>query len=1038
MVSSIQILRSTTSQERPLPGNLLEGQPAVNINATEPGLFFKASDGSIVKFGPVAITSDGSPPNSSAQGSTGNSVGELWLDKSISPAVLKVYDGATWVEAGSGGGGGSGGFVRWIYTAAGGETSLSGTSGGVLLTYTPGLEEVFVNGVLITRGSEYSAVNGSSVTNLSPLAAGDVVTVTSLIPLQTVQLPGQVTLLRWSILASSGQTLLSGADSSSQQLAYTAGLEEVYVNGIFLRRGLDYTATSGTTITLASPLSLDDEVSVMAWSPFNVSDFINSSSILFTQNGSGAVERTVQSKLSESVSLRDFGVLGDGTDETQKIQDALDSGAKVVHAPAGTYRIDGSLIIPTNVSLIGEGANVTIFDGSQANEGRITNNSHILTADCVYSILPSLSANIEKNSRTITFTSSPNVQSGDIIVIYDPNDFSWSGSRFYYRAGEYIRVASVSGNTVEVQGSICDSYLASAVDVYRVDNMTTCHLKNFSLIGKPDSPSPLRGLTLRGARDSSVEDVRVSRVLYTSLSVERCFNTQLRHCTCEENFLDEWGGEYGLAIINSHIVNVTGGYFVSNRHGLTIGGGTGIGRVPNRYLTINGAYIGTTGGSQAADIHGNAEYVTYSDCVIDGGSTMGGDYCTIDNCQLRGKQQNGPVVIYISEARGLNFHITNNTLQNDQVAPNRGAMIDLGGNSFGLGNATYRGGEILVHGNTMIWEAPSVDNSSAFTFVNRGYAGSEPISVTISDNKIIASKATDNGSLNSVRNAVSGGRPFDQVMVSNLVSIGAGGFRVGPDTNIVHAKDVRISGCYITKSSNGITTYYVSDSVSIENNICRDVGIIPIASFGLSSNKTRQVIVSNNTALDSNYGATSSSTTNTPLAIFNAQTANVFGNTSGSSYEMLYVGSNTNFLVGETITSSSGGTATVSGFFGATTILIRDSRSGSFNVGNTVTGGTSGATTSVSSPGISSTQRYSASYLGIDTLLLGQNTHVNPGLSEYKSGITQEVSTFIAEGYTTSQRDALAAPRAGVIIFNSTTSKLNFYNGSSWETVTST
>lgn len=273
MASSIQLLRSTNPQERPFSGNLLEGQPAVNLHPSEPGLFFKASDGSIVKFGPAAITSDGSPPNSSPEGSPGNSVGELWLDKSEDPAVLKVYDGTVWINAGSGGGGGGGGagaFVRWIYTAVGGETSLSGTSNGVLLDYTPGLEEVFVNGVLLTRDVDYSATNGSSITNLSPLAAGDVITVLSMNPLEVVELPGQVTLLRWTIPAAAGQTVLSGVDSSSQQLSYTAGFEEVYVNGAFLRRGIDYTATDGETISMTTPLLSGDEVTVMAWSAFQV------------------------------------------------------------------------------------------------------------------------------------------------------------------------------------------------------------------------------------------------------------------------------------------------------------------------------------------------------------------------------------------------------------------------------------------------------------------------------------------------------------------------------------------------------------------------------------------------------------------------------------------------------------------------------------------------------------------------------------------------------------------------------------------------
>lgn len=104
MTSSIQLLRSSIAKERPFPGNLLEGQPAININPTEPGFFFKTTDGTIVKLGPAAITSDGLPPNSNGVGLEGNTIGELWLDKSLDPPVLKVFDGTIWVNAGSGGG----------------------------------------------------------------------------------------------------------------------------------------------------------------------------------------------------------------------------------------------------------------------------------------------------------------------------------------------------------------------------------------------------------------------------------------------------------------------------------------------------------------------------------------------------------------------------------------------------------------------------------------------------------------------------------------------------------------------------------------------------------------------------------------------------------------------------------------------------------------------------------------------------------------------------------------------------------------------
>lgn len=99
MTTNIQLLRSSVSQKRPQPSSLLEGQPAVNINVSEPGLFFKATDGSLFKVGPVAITSSGNAPNSAAAGPSGNVAGETWLDgrTSYANAVLKVYNGTQWV-----------------------------------------------------------------------------------------------------------------------------------------------------------------------------------------------------------------------------------------------------------------------------------------------------------------------------------------------------------------------------------------------------------------------------------------------------------------------------------------------------------------------------------------------------------------------------------------------------------------------------------------------------------------------------------------------------------------------------------------------------------------------------------------------------------------------------------------------------------------------------------------------------------------------------------------------------------------------------
>jgi len=60
-----------------------------------------------------------------------------------------------------------------------------------------------------------------------------------------------------------------------------------------------------------------------------------------------------------TISARNFGAKGDGvTDDTAAIQAAIDAAAKstgVAHLPAGKYLITNSLVIPANVTLLGEG-----------------------------------------------------------------------------------------------------------------------------------------------------------------------------------------------------------------------------------------------------------------------------------------------------------------------------------------------------------------------------------------------------------------------------------------------------------------------------------------------------------------------------------------------------------------------------------------------------------------------------------------------------------------------------------------------------------
>lgn len=63
--------------------------------------------------------------------------------------------------------------TRWQLVAAGGETSLSGNDdNGNTLVYSPGSEQVYLNGILLARDDDYTANDGLTITDLAALPAG--------------------------------------------------------------------------------------------------------------------------------------------------------------------------------------------------------------------------------------------------------------------------------------------------------------------------------------------------------------------------------------------------------------------------------------------------------------------------------------------------------------------------------------------------------------------------------------------------------------------------------------------------------------------------------------------------------------------------------------------------------------------------------------------------------------------------------------------------------------------------------------------------
>ena len=98
MASIRQSIRSSTTSKRPTSA-IADGQIALNTASGEPGLFFKDNANNIIKTGPAHYGASAPNVSPAVGGSTGNSLGEAWLDSALTPPGWKIWSGTAWVNA---------------------------------------------------------------------------------------------------------------------------------------------------------------------------------------------------------------------------------------------------------------------------------------------------------------------------------------------------------------------------------------------------------------------------------------------------------------------------------------------------------------------------------------------------------------------------------------------------------------------------------------------------------------------------------------------------------------------------------------------------------------------------------------------------------------------------------------------------------------------------------------------------------------------------------------------------------------------------
>jgi hypothetical protein len=141
-----------------------------------------------------------------------------------------------------------------------------------------------------------------------------------------------------------------------------------------------YQETSDTVVTFTSGLHAGAEVKFTT-SAINASSYGDAEQVSYTPPYTNSVTTNVELKLAQTVSVKDFGAVGNGVaDDTVALKAAVASGAASVFIPAGTYRFNDTLnVTAAGLTIYGEGTKsiLQFFDTTGKNAisvSAVTNN----------------------------------------------------------------------------------------------------------------------------------------------------------------------------------------------------------------------------------------------------------------------------------------------------------------------------------------------------------------------------------------------------------------------------------------------------------------------------------------------------------------------------------------------------------------------------------------------------------------------------------------------------------------------------------------
>jgi len=411
-----------------------------------------------------------------------------------------------------------------------------------------------------------------------------------------------------------------------------------------------------------------------------------SSLVGFIQAGTGAVATTVQTKLRETVSFKDFGAVGDGlADDTAAVLNCLNSGAKVVDGQGLTYKLTSN-ISPNSADIAIQNCS---FDISS-----ITGGGPAFSFVGTQGAEVTLTSDILKGSNSITVGSTTGFSADQYAWLSSDTIFDISAGVVL---GQVVKIKSVnSATSITISDDVLYDFTVSASSKISSLNLK----KNISIrdVGFLGANTGIQtAIRFDKCFNVFVDNCRFDFVDYVSILFSRCVNATTVNTSMR--YARSIGLSYGIAVANGcYSVKIANCYGEDQRHMVTVGDNDGV----NLFVSV-------------ANCHAAAQ----RDAGLD--SHPAGDFILFDGntVELVGARADGII------CQGLNAVITNNIVVGNISVGIRHQLLP----EIGTGSSVISGNTINNFGDT------DVTDTGIYIEQSSG-SGAEMIGVTISNNII--------------------------------------------------------------------------------------------------------------------------------------------------------------------------------------------------------------------------------------------------------------------------------------------------------------